>query len=117
MHGIFGEIIASMPRDYEWIVIEEEKIPLVASMTKDYEMWITITGVLIIFFLVLIALSIYGTACEWKRRRLMELEERYGHQGYEGWNLIRLRREVSRLEMETIESEKSEPKMVVKKSY
>lgn len=122
MHRNVGQIIASIPRDYDLIVIEEEKIPLVASMTKDYEIWLVVTGGLIGFFLLLAGAILYATACQWKRRRIAELEEMYGQQGYMGWNLLRLKREVGRMEMEAVASEKNflkkvEPKMVVQKSY
>ncbi|MBQ7919299.1 MAG: hypothetical protein IJ324_05105 [Lachnospiraceae bacterium] len=118
MHKTFGQIIASVPRDYDLIVIEEERIPLVESMTKDYEMWLMITGALIIFFLIFAGVILYRTACEWKRRRIAELEEMYGQPGYKGWNLIRLKKEERRLEMEAIAGEKNflkkvEPKMLV----
>lgn len=122
MHETFRQIIASMPRDYDLIVIEEEKIPLVESMTKDYEIWLAVTGALIVFFLILAGVILYRTACQWKRRRITELEELYGQPGYKGWNLMRLSREIGRLEMEAVAGEKnflkkSEPKMIVKKSY
>ena len=106
MHKTFGQIIASIPRDYDLVVIEEEKIPLVESMTRDYEIWLIVTGGLIIFFLIFAGVILYGTACQWKRRRITELEEMYGQQGYKGWNLLRLKREISRMEMEAIANEK-----------
>lgn len=122
MHRKVGQIIASIPKDYDLIVIEEEKIPLVASMTKNYEVWLTVTGALIMFFLLLAGAILYVTACQWERRRITELEEMYGQQGYTGWNLIRLKREIDRLEMEAVATEKIflkkvGPKMVVQKSY
>ncbi len=122
MHRKVGQIIASIPKEYDLIVIEEEKIPLVASITKDYEIWLAVTGALIVFFLLFACLILYATACQWKRRRITELEEMYGQQGYKGWNLIRLKREVDHLEMEAVAAEKNfwkkvEPKMVVQKSY
>ena len=102
MHRTLRQIIASIQTSYDLIVIEEEKIPLVASITRDYEVWLTVTWALIIFFVMLAVLMVYGNTCNWKKQRIAELEERYGQEGYKGWNLVKLRREESRLEMEAV---------------
>ncbi len=103
MHGKFWQIITSVPTGYDLIVIEEEKIPLVASVTKDYELWLAVTGGLIAFLLFWVAVIVYAAACDWKRGRVAELEQLNGQIGYKGWNILRLRREINRLEMEVIE--------------
>ena len=100
MHRTLRQIIASIQTSYDLIGMEEEKIPLVASITKDYEVWLLVTSGLIAFFLMLAVFAFYGAACDLKRCRVQELEATYGQNGYKGWNLMRLRRKISRLEME-----------------
>ena len=121
MRRALGLILAKLPKNYELIVIEEGKIPLAASVTDNYQIWIFVKVVLL-FFLLLLAISIlYTSACQRKRCRIAVLEKRYGQQGYRGWNLVRLGREIDRMELEAVTAEKNlkkvEPKTMVQKSY
>lgn len=82
--------------------IEENKVPLVQSMTSYYDNWLMVTGIMIIVITMVYILGSYIQLCIGKRRKLKELSEFYGVTCYSGWNIFRLRREIQRLEWGTM---------------
>lgn len=80
------------------ITIEENKVPLVQSMTSNYDIWLATTIVMILVIGIVYILGSYIQLCTGKRKRLKELSRFYGVECYIGWNLFRLREEVRRLE-------------------
>lgn len=80
------------------ITIEENKVPLVQSMTSDYDNWLVVTSAMILVIGIVYIVGSYIQLCAGKKRRVKELSEFYGVDGYTGWNIFRLRAEVRRLE-------------------
>ncbi len=80
------------------INIEESKVPLVQSMTSNYDSWLLITGVLIIVIGIVYMLGSYIQLCAAKRQKVREYSAFYCVECYMGWNIFRLREEVRRLE-------------------
>ena len=81
------------------INIEEKKVPLVQSMTSNYEGWFVGTVSLMLGIVIVYMLGTYIQMCMIKRQRIKELSEFLCMEGYTGWNIFRLRKEIRRLEL------------------
>lgn len=86
-----------MRQDYQLIVIENEKVPLAAGPgTADSGFWLILAVMLAV--VVLLSLWFYLTRCRGYRKRIRELDPGGGE--YRGWNVIRLERTVTELELD-----------------
>ena len=106
MHKMCELILFSVPKNYNLVVIEDGRIPLVETLAGDSQMWLQAAGMLVAVIMLITMIFLYITACEWTQRRIRELEARYEQRGYKGWNFVRLTREVGRLEMEAVSRER-----------
>lgn len=85
-----------MSQDYQLIVIENEQIPLAAGpVTAGGSFWLTLAVMLAV--LVLLSLWFYLTRCRGYRKRIRQLDP--GGREYRGWNVMRLERTVTELEL------------------
>lgn len=89
--------------DYELTIIEETEVPLSSGISQSNEMYYLTLLVLVLFFLIA-ALTTYMIGCIRLRRRIQKLKGGI-HKGKleHGWNLIRLKETVTKLENQLLE--------------
>ncbi|MBQ6696545.1 MAG: hypothetical protein IJN16_07565 [Lachnospiraceae bacterium] len=87
--------------DYEIVIIEEEIIPLAGTINSNSQIFSGV-GILLFLFMMILIFFVYSFHCERKRRRVALLTQRYQKEGYMGWNISRLNKEIMRLELEAV---------------
>lgn len=85
-------------RDYSLIVIEENPVPLSASVSEGY---FDVTFATMTFVLILAVIVVYLCYCCGYRARIRELMQEEA--AYMGWNPVRLRITAQELEMRRAE--------------
>ena len=89
---------------YDLVVIEDMPVPLIGEMPTQSSAAV-FPGLFWIMAAVVAAaaVAVYLMSCQVNRSRVLDLMGRYHVEGYHGWNLTKLGREVSRLESDALE--------------